>query len=273
LAEDLDALQLNDLVIYDSQGRPDAIKYDKISLYLLEILKEQEQRISSLSAQIQIPIVNVGMNPEEAEGLSANLNAGSVLDLKVLQTLVAQGVLIVEGPAEFKGEVTFANKVFFDKDTAGTAVIPEMSQVVEVDFEKEYLLPPIVTISLIVKDENDKLFMDEVKAAVGEVTTKGFKIVLSQVVPRDVEFSWVAIAVKDPRKVVGQSLLEGLPEVTPTEALTPAPTATPTATPTIILTPTPTIETVPTASPTLIPTSSSTPTPSEISPTVTPAGP
>jgi len=48
LAEDFDALGLEHLVIYDEQGQPDALKYDRIPLYLLEVTKEQEHHLSVL---------------------------------------------------------------------------------------------------------------------------------------------------------------------------------------------------------------------------------
>lgn len=46
IAEDLDTLGLKSLVIYDSQGKPDAIKYDKFCVYLLEIIKQQQAELA-----------------------------------------------------------------------------------------------------------------------------------------------------------------------------------------------------------------------------------
>ncbi len=55
IAEEFDELGLCELVIYDQEGRPDAIAYQMISLYLLEVLKdevettrEQEKAINQL---------------------------------------------------------------------------------------------------------------------------------------------------------------------------------------------------------------------------------
>lgn len=39
-AEEFDKLGLDDLLIY-RDGQPDAIKYDRLPLYILEIIKEQ----------------------------------------------------------------------------------------------------------------------------------------------------------------------------------------------------------------------------------------
>jgi hypothetical protein len=47
IAENLDSLGLSDLVIYCA-GEPDGIKYERISLYLIEILKLQEEKMQML---------------------------------------------------------------------------------------------------------------------------------------------------------------------------------------------------------------------------------
>lgn len=53
IAEDFEALGLNDLLIYDKQGRPDAIKYDKIPLYLIEIMKKQQAQNEQQQKEIE----------------------------------------------------------------------------------------------------------------------------------------------------------------------------------------------------------------------------
>lgn len=45
--------QLPDLVIYDKQGRPEAVKYDKVALYLLEVIKSQEEKIAALEERVE----------------------------------------------------------------------------------------------------------------------------------------------------------------------------------------------------------------------------
>lgn len=49
IAEDV-AGRLEDLVIYDQDGRPDGVKYDKLALYLLSVVKAQQQKIERLEA-------------------------------------------------------------------------------------------------------------------------------------------------------------------------------------------------------------------------------
>ena len=51
IAEDLDELGLSDLVIYDTEGRPESVRYEFVSLYLLEVLKDQASSIKELKAE------------------------------------------------------------------------------------------------------------------------------------------------------------------------------------------------------------------------------
>jgi hypothetical protein len=45
---------LPDLVIYDSEGRPDALKYGRLALYLLATVKAQQERIAGLDQKIEV---------------------------------------------------------------------------------------------------------------------------------------------------------------------------------------------------------------------------
>ncbi|MDD5593456.1 MAG: tail fiber domain-containing protein [Candidatus Margulisbacteria bacterium] len=52
IAEDIDELGLKNLVIYNKDGQPDALKYDKIPLYILEIVKAQQTQIEKQQKEI-----------------------------------------------------------------------------------------------------------------------------------------------------------------------------------------------------------------------------
>lgn len=52
IAEDVDALGLRDLVTYQD-GQPEAVQYDKLALYLLEVIKDQQRRIEALEAKLK----------------------------------------------------------------------------------------------------------------------------------------------------------------------------------------------------------------------------
>eukprot|EP00121_Abeoforma_whisleri_P012819 Awhi_evm4s11834 len=48
IAEEVDELGLKHLVVYDEENRPDAVNYSKISLYLLEVVKDLKKEIETL---------------------------------------------------------------------------------------------------------------------------------------------------------------------------------------------------------------------------------
>ncbi len=52
IAEEVAGL-IKDLVVYDKEGRPDAVKYDKVALYLLAIVKTQQQKIATLEQRVE----------------------------------------------------------------------------------------------------------------------------------------------------------------------------------------------------------------------------
>jgi hypothetical protein len=52
IAEELDELGLKNLVIYNTNGQPDGIQYDKITLYLIEIIKDQQERLENLETKL-----------------------------------------------------------------------------------------------------------------------------------------------------------------------------------------------------------------------------
>jgi hypothetical protein len=53
IAEELDDEGLDHLVVYNADGKPDAVKYDRIALYAIEIIKAQEKRIRNLEREIE----------------------------------------------------------------------------------------------------------------------------------------------------------------------------------------------------------------------------
>lgn len=52
IAEDLHEAGLNDLVLYDREGRPDGVKYKKVVLYVNEVVKAHQKMIEALQAEI-----------------------------------------------------------------------------------------------------------------------------------------------------------------------------------------------------------------------------
>ncbi|MBI5620863.1 SH3 domain-containing protein, partial [Candidatus Gottesmanbacteria bacterium] len=222
------------------------------------------------------PILGNEVTPESSDSGQARMTDNKViefesgkftLDLSVLGRLTASGGLVVGADAEFGGQtifqkladfignvifrgdvsflgnvkylsdITFQGRPTFNKDTAGSAVIPNSTTSVDIAFDTPFDDVPVVTLTLALKEATDSAFLgDAVKAAVASVKTSGFTIVLDQPVPRDMEYNWVALAVKDKKTTVGKSL-DGMVAWAPTQ---PSPTPTVTPTPTLEPSPTPT---------------------------------
>lgn len=54
IAEELDALGLKTLVIYDKQGRPDAVEYDRLGAWMIPLLRQQRDEIAQLKARLTV---------------------------------------------------------------------------------------------------------------------------------------------------------------------------------------------------------------------------
>jgi hypothetical protein len=174
--------------------------------------------------------------------------------------------VVINGTLRVLSDVIFGGHVTVNTDTAGVAVIPRSATSVDVPFEKPFTTAPIVTISLVLPTATDSAFMAEgVQAAITNITTDGFTIVLNTPVPKDLMYNWFALAVNNGRKIIGKSvdgtatvttlLVTPTPSILGDTIVTPSATLTPTATPV----PTPTPEASPSA--TLTPTTTPVPTP------------
>ncbi|MEI6690379.1 MAG: glycine-rich domain-containing protein, partial [bacterium] len=175
--------------------------------------------------------------------ISGTLKVGSILGLDtMIFSATDSGLLINHRPTLFSnfieflskvlitGEINFDGKVIFNKDTGGIAVIPVDANKVDIKFAKEYENPPIVNISLKLNDATQSAqIKDDMTAAVSNVTVQGFSIVTNSISTHDVEYSWIAIGVKDATRQVGIPLPS--PSPTPTPSPTPSPTPTPTSSP------------------------------------------
>jgi hypothetical protein len=72
IAEEFDALELKDLVVY-KDGQPDGVKYELVGVYLLEVLKEQVQATKQLKAENEL----LEQRIEALEGVAAGHQLGA----------------------------------------------------------------------------------------------------------------------------------------------------------------------------------------------------
>ena len=174
---------------------------------------------------------------------------------------------------KFEDTVEFTVPPLFNSDTAGFAVIKAGSDKVDVVFDKPYVTQPIVTVNITFEDNGNSMtdeqvasfFGEDIKSVVVNKTQSKFTIEINKVATEDIKFSWIALAVKDPK--IFESVISGLIISTPTSSpSTPAQT---TSSPTpAVTTPAPTPMTTSTPD-----TSSSTPTSSPSTPAQTTSSP
>ncbi len=132
------------------------------------------------------------------------------------------------GNTLFKGRVTFERTPVFASDTAGFAVIKAGAHKVRVTFDTSYAKQPIVTATLtndvsplldeeasktlqadvaaVEQDYLDTVFASDIRYLVTEKGTDGFTIVLSREATRDLQFSWVALAVQGGKTFVSEKI-------------------------------------------------------------------
>jgi hypothetical protein len=194
----------------------------------INALKELDLKVESVSGEV-VRMREMGeirereATSEVFPSPSANSSTSEVKNI-VAELLEVVGKLIVSAQAEFKGSavfqalVEFRDKVIFHKevelvagakfspDTAGIALIPEMADRVEVKFEKEFEFLPVVTISQVAsgsaqtKEATASGYLAEnYQAAVWDISTKGFSIVLDRFSEKDLYFNWIALNVGQPR--------------------------------------------------------------------------
>lgn len=128
--------------------------------------------------------------------------------------------LVVTENFQLFGEAVFFGRPYFNTDTAGFAVIKKGQKSVRIVFDKEYLDQPIVNATLSLNEAKEasdatqekiaelqkaedelteKLFASGVQYFITKKNVHGFTILLNKALGEDVQFSWMALAVKNPR--------------------------------------------------------------------------
>jgi len=119
IAEDFDALGLKDLVSYDKENQPDAINYDRIPLYLLEVSKQQQIDINALKQRLGMSGESVAVSP------AGTVGSGDVLGVfdQSIQTSIAKL------GANLTGGIMSLKEIIADKATIKTAKIEKIEMV------------------------------------------------------------------------------------------------------------------------------------------------
>ncbi|HEV8601444.1 MAG TPA: hypothetical protein VGQ87_02485, partial [Patescibacteria group bacterium] len=135
----------------------------------------------------------------------------------------------------FNSDTFFFGRPYFNSDTAGFALIKQGEQDVKISFEKDYLEQPVVTATISL-DDNEldsnvvSILSNNLQYLITNKSTKGFTVRLNHVAPVDIKFSWIALAVKNPKifsnenvgQVAGQTSDTGTSGQTETNESSPA---------------------------------------------------
>ncbi len=147
-----------------------------------------------------------------------NVKGNSLVEgmFMVLKSISAPNLLVSDfasffGDVVFKKNVVFEGRPTFNTDTAGFAVITKGDRSVSVNFDDEYLSPPVITANISLdkledvsaqKQIEDQIFSGDLRYIITQKTAKGFVIKLNKNADFDIGFSWVALSVKNPKTVV-----------------------------------------------------------------------
>ncbi|CAN5306326.1 hypothetical protein BH10PAT1_BH10PAT1_2890 [soil metagenome] len=181
-------------------------------------------------------IVNLAVTNQLNQILNFSNNA-----LTIASSMKVLGSTEFDADTLFGGTTTFNVTPIFNNDTAGFAVIKQDADAVEISFDQEYASIPVVSASPVWNV--DKQTLDGFKQLgfyvlpkqdfiVANVTTKGFTILLDTKAVTDLNFSWVALAVKDAKTIIGTPAPTPTPTPSPIPSPSPSPVVSPTPSPT-----------------------------------------
>jgi hypothetical protein len=143
---------------------------------------------------------NVSFDISDTATGSADLtNTGNTLETNLIGyvsgivTSLFNKTVAFFGDVLFHGDVSILGRATFNSDSGGFAVINAGSLAVEVTFDKEYQNIPVITAS----PDTAVLY------SITDVSTKGFKITVTQIETHDIKFSWIATAIKNAKTFVG----------------------------------------------------------------------
>lgn len=179
--------------------------------FLASLKQERASNTFASSSEIFTDRVNA-----ISEIITPSMFAGA---LDVSGSALFQGGLIVNSIGSsgdilsILSDTIFIGRPYFNADTAGFAVMASSTLSVAIAFEREYLEQPVVNASISFEaveiassTENiatstleEILFANNISYVITAKSTKGFTILLNKPAPIDINFSWIALAVKNPK--------------------------------------------------------------------------
>ena len=221
---------------------------------------------NTTSLQILQNIMNLEKDPNYKPAQQSDILTDRAIALQeIISPKITTGALTVSGPMVLNGglqvdtlsasgsaltlasDTLFLGRPYFNTDTAGFAVIKQGQTSVAVTFDKEYLDEPIVNATITEGNDSaseasvSQIFQSNIQYIVTDKTTTGFTIDLNKAAPSDISFSWITLAVHNPKTffsaITSVAPVVIAPPVTPVLApigdSTPPSTQTPQATPVV----------------------------------------
>jgi hypothetical protein len=171
---------------------------------LLSLITSQAASSTSTTLDLGLFAQSVGLRFENAVAFNGGLQADLFSSLS--------------GTTTFMGDMIFFGRPYLNSDSGGYATVKAGSQEVEVVFENEYIEKPVVQATISFKSptsssedlallqvREQEVFAQDIRYIISRVTTRGFIIVLNKPAPFDIEFDWLALAVKNPKLFDGMA--------------------------------------------------------------------
>lgn len=150
----------------------------------------------------------------------------SIVDTLVTNNLIVNGVSNFFAQVIFKEDVIFEGRPTFNSDTGGSAIVKKDSDRVEVVFDKEYEKTPVISANITfdqkknidgsIKDTKEleqKILEKGYSFVVVSKSAKGFTIVLNKRAEDDIEFSWIALSIKETKISFSKEILNLVQQV------------------------------------------------------------
>jgi hypothetical protein len=191
------------------------------SMSILEVLNKTLSANSTTVRELASTTSSLVATSTLFESRISALESVKPFDLKAMMAtssgLTFGGSLIVNGSLtvdsigsassslSIMSDAQFFGTPYFTTDTAGFAIIKKGTKKVTVVFSKEYLEQPIVNTSISLNESTstdqgasavEAIFNQDIRFLITNKSKKGFTITLNKAVSEDVQFSWIALAVK-----------------------------------------------------------------------------
>lgn len=193
----------------------------------LEIRETKQDKILKFLKQMKDSQEDIGVSSQIlTDRLSATFEV-------ITPNLIADGLEVVSigstgRSIEVLSDLNLIGRPYFNNDTTGFATILAGDRYVDVLFEREYIEQPTIQATITVEederlaDEDDEeiiaqinaiqdagveeLFGSDIQSLVIHKSAHGFRIILNKPTTQDITFSWIALAVKQPRLIVSDGL-------------------------------------------------------------------